>query len=168
MTVQRALLIKEVDGTKCNVRKKYTEKTKQNKNKQNYGSRGVIYRIPMTTNIKEIETIPGVQKALRMKNKVQKLTTTILVFFTETIKPNEITLNSVVYPVNQSVQIQIQCGNCNKLGHFTTDCLNVKPIYGKCARKHETKDCQSSYKQCADCLGQHEAYNKGMPHDKNS
>jgi len=55
-------------------------------------------------------------------------------------------------------QFQImQCFNCCEYGHRAANCKR-NPRCGKCAGKHNTKECKSTTVQCAHCKDSHEAW----------
>jgi len=106
---------------------------------------------------------------LRRKDKDKELSTktkhcSIVIYFKNYYTANKcITngcyINYVHYQPKRFVpQFQIiQCFNCYEYGHRAANCKR-KPRCGKCAGKHNTKECNSTTVQCALCKNPHEAW----------
>jgi len=66
-------------------------------------------------------------------------------------------------PVRFTSQFQVmQCFNCCEYGHRAANCKR-KPRCGKCAGKHNTKECDSTTVQCVHCKDPHEAWRHECP-----
>jgi hypothetical protein len=66
-------------------------------------------------------------------------------------------------PVRFTPQFQVmQCFNCYEYGHRAANCKR-KPRCGKCAGKHNTKECDSTTVQCVHCKNTHEAWRHECP-----
>src|SRR5947207_10611870 len=55
-----------------------------------------------------------------------------------------------------------QCFNCCEYGHRAANCKRNSRC-GKCARKHNTKECNSTTVQYIHCKGPHEAWRHECP-----
>ena len=66
---------------------------------------------------------------------------------------DEIKLAFAVYHVRDRYHVRI-CSHCQRFGHIEKDCQhkNDDPFCGNCAERHKTRDCQSSYVKCINCV----------------
>ena len=70
---------------------------------------------------------------------------------------NGMRLDYVKYRVEKYIQ-QIkptQCFNCQKFGHFSSNCDHKSPTCVKCGGKHKVIDCKSDLIKCSNCNGRH-------------
>jgi len=66
-------------------------------------------------------------------------------------------------PIRFTPQFQVmQCFNCCEYGHRAANCKR-KSRCGKCAGKHNTKECDSTTVQCVHCKDPHEAWRHECP-----
>ena len=61
----------------------------------------------------------------------------------------------------------LQCYQCQRFGHHSSECTYKDPVCGKCARHHKTIGCphtnDRSEHYCANCRERHPAYAKSCP-----
>ncbi|KAF2802658.1 uncharacterized protein BDZ99DRAFT_337225, partial [Mytilinidion resinicola] len=50
-----------------------------------------------------------------------------------------------------------QCYKCQSYGHISTHCRR-DPRCGACAGSHDTRDCESEARKCANCKMEHPAW----------
>ncbi|XP_033730394.1 mucin-2-like [Pecten maximus] len=106
VTLKKALLVNQVDGTPCTARlskRPFNAPPKPRANLRNVSptSKGVIYRIPLTTPTTNLTSINNVKNASRMYNKTNKNTTSILLEFNSSTLPREVVFNQITYPVTR-------------------------------------------------------------------
>lgn len=52
-----------------------------------------------------------------------------------------------------------RCYNCNKYGHFSSECAESRSCAKCCSDTHETKECSSQILTCINCKASNEKYN---------
>ena len=108
-------------------------------------------------------------EGIHRKFKGQLPTTLILFKTTEDISQNELLKNKIAYN-NQILNIrmyidkrQIQCTNCQKIGHLKKQCKN-KHACVRCGKSCPPSACQSEVLQkCINCKGDHSSTYKNCP-----
>ena len=63
---------------------------------------------------------------------------------------DRVIVNSIACPVFNRFFVR-RCNYCQGLNHWKDECKAQAPVCGKCAGAHETKNCTSDTKKCANC-----------------
>ncbi len=66
----------------------------------------------------------------------------------------------------QPVKI-IQCYNCQKFGHFASNCKVKETTCAKCSGEHRVKECKVTILKCANCGNEHTSSYGGCPFKQN-
>lgn len=140
----------------------------------------VVHGVPKhkMTNIEEfmanIERLNGIKVkrvALLRKNtrSTESPTQSIIIFMGSPEEANKCINDAVIigrrrHGANRyTPQCQIrQCFNCQVYGH-KADVCKKKPVCGKCAQEHETRNCVSEELRCTNCKGVHTAWSHECP-----
>lgn len=127
------------------------------------GSKGVIYGIPVTVEIKDlIKNLKlrcgAVKDAKRLTRGFEKTESeSVLVEFNLKVPPSELYFGFMRYRVREFVQKPMRCFNCQKFGHMAKGCKEAKRC-AKCGGEHEYGECgEGTSPKCCNCGGGHSA-----------
>ena len=45
-----------------------------------------------------------------------------------------------------------RCYKCQEFGHYARECVHETPVCGKCGEEHNTRECESTYNKCVNCV----------------
>lgn len=77
---------------------------------------------------------------------------TVIITFQGNVLPNEIIINSVIFPVETFYGRVTQCFNCLKYGHISKQCRSSNPLCIKCAKpKTDDHECLDKDIYCLYC-----------------
>lgn len=129
--------------------------------KINGGSKGMIYGIPLTVNMKElVENLRmknrSVKSAVRMTRGVEKVETeSVLVEFETKEVPKEVYYGFMRYSIREYVPKPMRCYNCQEFGHMANVCKGKRRC-ARCSGDHEYGKCGEEVRpKCCNCGGNH-------------
>jgi len=129
--------------------------------KINAGSKGVMYGIPLTINMKElVENLRmknrSVKSAVRMTRGVEKVETeSVLVEFETKEVPKEVYYGFMRYSIREYVPKPMRCYNCQEFGHMAKVCKGKRRC-ARCSGDHEYGKCGAEVRpKCCNCGGNH-------------
>jgi hypothetical protein len=109
-------------------------------------------------------------KPLRRKLKGNPRYFSLVAFVTKPEKADHcikhgIYINHQRFPAQKyTPQFQfVQCYKCNQLGHHAATCKSPHEVCGKCSGHHPTSQCESETCKCANCKGEHFAWDDNCP-----
>lgn len=127
------------------------------------GSKGVIYGIPLTTQMSELvknlrEKCDAVQSAKRLTRGVEKKATeSVLIEFNTKEMPRELYYGFMRYRVREFIHKPMRCFKCQKFGHAAKVCKGQQTC-AKCGGAHAYEDCgEDTRPKCCNCGGSHSA-----------
>lgn len=90
---------------------------------------------------------------------------TVIITFQGNMLPNEIVINSVIFPVEMFYGRVTQCFKCLKYGHISSQCRSTNPLCIRCAKpKTEGHECLDSDTYCLYCnTNEHKSNDKKCP-----
>lgn len=125
------------------------------------GSKGVIYGIPLTVNMKElVENLRmknrSVKSAVRMTRGKEKVETeSVLVEFETKDVPKEVYYGFMRYSIREYVPKPMRCYNCQEFGHMANVCKGKRRC-ARCSGDHEYGKCGEEVRpKCCNCGGNH-------------
>ncbi|GBM43830.1 hypothetical protein AVEN_166227-1 [Araneus ventricosus] len=71
--------------------------------------------------------------------------------FSKLAKINKIPFRWKIHRIGEFFHYK-KCNFCQSNGHATKDCLNTIPSCGHCAGQHMSRDCNSEYIYCVNCI----------------
>ncbi|XP_045913420.1 uncharacterized protein LOC123975742 [Micropterus dolomieu] len=129
--------------------------------KRSGGSKGVIYGIPLTVNMKElVENLRmknrSVKSAVRMTRGVEKVETeSVLVEFETKEVPKEVYYGFMRYSIRDYVPKPMRCYKCQEFGHMANVCKGKRRC-ARCSGDHEYGKCGEEVRpKCCNCGGNH-------------
>lgn len=111
----------------------------------------------------------NVERMLRKTEKDNKVSLvpkqTVIITFQGNVLPNEIIINSVIFPVEIFYGKVIQCYHCLKYGHVSKQCRSTNPLCINCGKsKNNNHECSNSDTFCIYCKNNdHKSNSKNCP-----
>uniref|UniRef100_A0A6P7FN45 Uncharacterized protein LOC114329509 n=1 Tax=Diabrotica virgifera virgifera TaxID=50390 RepID=A0A6P7FN45_DIAVI len=115
--------------------------------------KGII--VPRYGNFKVI----NVKRIKRKENDQLVETGTIVVSFRGQMIPKQVIIERMIYQVEPYVPRVIQCLNCIRYGHVTSQCRGKKRC-SKCGQEHDSDVCDLTDPTCILCFGNHSALDR--------
>lgn len=114
----------------------------------------------------KITNVQRVHRKIINENKVALVAKqSVIVTFEGNMLPNEIIINSVVFPVELFVGRVTQCYNCLKYGHISKQCRTNNPLCLNCGKsKSESHECFEKDTYCIYCkINDHKSNSRKCP-----
>ncbi|XP_072380655.1 uncharacterized protein [Diabrotica undecimpunctata] len=111
--------------------------------------------VPRYGNFKVI----NVKRIKRKENDQLVETGTIVVSFRGQMIPKQVIIERMIYQVEPYVPRVIQCLNCIRYGHVTSQCRGKKRC-SKCGQEHDSDVCDLTDPTCILCFGNHSALDR--------
>lgn len=101
----------------------------------------------------KITNVQRIQRKIIKDNKVELVAKqSVIVTFEGNVLPNEVIINSVVFPVELFFGRVTQCYNCLKYGHISKQCRTNNPLCLNCGKpKAENHECFEKDIYCIYC-----------------
>lgn len=128
--------------------------------KPNIKLRGVLYRVPESVEMFEIEdSCIEVDKA----EKIGKAGTVFLTF-SNLIKsvPESIKIGYIHCKVHEFIPQPLRCFKCQRFGHVASGCRGKEKCL-TCGGEHNVRTCETENQKCSNCGGSHKANSKECP-----